>query len=442
MIEYIRVENYRSIGEKQEMNLTATSDKSHAEIIIETNKSKILPVIPIYGGNATGKTNILKSLKTLTDIVNGDLSLEEAYDPCGFYEGKETTFELIFFKDKIKYFYKISYNDQDILEEFLYYYPKGKISKIFDRKRNNYTFGDPFESNLKTYSNDTSSHMSFLRFSYKFLKGNVEAIDKVGHFFKDDLIFLGEDLFKFTLEEIKKIFKESENQESMKTFIEYFYKHLNIGVKKIQVNNVFSDLDEATKNKIINKILNNHKVKKDISSKSNIQVKSEILKSLFTSSKETSIDLIYDVKGKEISIPIEQESTGIQKIFTFGKFIADALCNNKVVIFDELEIGFHPIIAKKIIELFSNEKTKAQLIFTTHNTNLLDLKIFRRDQIYFAKRTKETDYQSVFLSLSSIPGIRKLTDIEKAYLKGDYCDSPTLESFNIDKLFGGSLCQI
>ena len=74
------------------------------------------------------------------------------------------------------------------------------------------------------------------------------------------------------------------------------------------------------------------------------------------------------------------------------------------------------------------QKKKSQLIFTTHDTNLLDLKIFRRDQIYFTEKTVKTDYQTKLKYLTKIKGIRKTTDIEKEYLKGEYCDFPTLGS--------------
>ena len=87
MLVYARVENYRSIGEKQVLNFLASDDNTHENtLLFGKENEKILPVIPIYGGNATGKTNILKFLKTLMDLVNDRISLKEAYDPCKFYK--------------------------------------------------------------------------------------------------------------------------------------------------------------------------------------------------------------------------------------------------------------------------------------------------------------------------------------------------------------------
>ena len=70
--------------------------------------------------------------------------------------------------------------------------------------------------------------------------------------------------------------------------------------------------------------------------------------------------------------------------------ITDALCGDKIIVFDELEVGFHPLLSRKIIEIFMSKKTKAQLLFTTHNTNLLDLEFFRTHHINIAIRTEKT----------------------------------------------------
>ena len=154
MLVYASVKNYRSIGEKQALNFLASDDRTHENILLyEKEDEKILPVIPIYGGNATGKTNILRFLKTLTDLINNKITLEEAYDPCKFYK-KETNieFEVIFLYENTKYYYKINYNVENIIEEALYYYHEEEILKIFNIKDSKSSFGEVFENILKPYS--------------------------------------------------------------------------------------------------------------------------------------------------------------------------------------------------------------------------------------------------------------------------------------------------
>ena len=104
MILYIRGENYRSIGKSQTISFVANADKSHNENLIENDNLKVLPVIPLYGGNATGKTNLLRLIKILVELITGKIEIKSAYEPCRFYpDKKETTFEIVFVINNIKY---------------------------------------------------------------------------------------------------------------------------------------------------------------------------------------------------------------------------------------------------------------------------------------------------------------------------------------------------
>lgn len=444
MILYARVENYRSIGEKQTLSFVANTDKSHNDLLIEEENLKVLPVIPIYGGNATGKTNILKFLKTLVEIVTGKLDIEKAYEPCKFYQEKiETIFEVVFIEDQIKYYYKISYTDKNILEEGLFYYPNGKISKIFHKLNKEFSFGPTFESYLSKYSENLSEKACFLNTISKFLGDATKNLNDVNRFFKENFIFINFDTTTYNIENAKEIFKKNpENNKKLKEFIDYFYKHMNIGAKGI----VYSSGFKPEQSDILKKIFDNKEFLQKLSKKQDEKLKielgfnkEELIKMLLADSDK--MYLVYETKNGDVEIPIEEESEGIKKIFSLGLPIAEALCQNKIIVFDELEIGFHPILSRKIVELFLGPKNKAQLLFTTHNTNLLDLELFRRDQIYFASRTENTDFKTVIKSLGEIPGIRKSADIEKAYLEGKYSDAPTYERFNKDEI-GDILCQV
>ena len=439
MILYARCENYRSIGEKQTISFVANTDKSHNDILKEKDTLRILPVIPVYGGNATGKTNILKFLKTLVEVVNGKINIDEAYDPCKFYkEKKETILEIVFIENKIKYYYKISYTDKEIIEEALYYYPNGKISKIFDNKNGEYSFGSSFESNLIQYTSNLSKSACFLYTLSTFIGDKIESLNNVVKFFKNNFIFINFDKNSYSIDQVKKVLKEDkEKGEKIKEFINYFYKHMNIGATGI-LYNLNTDprnvqiLKKIFENKdLLKEILN--KEKKSFNSKFKLDLSEKELIEMVLNEDE-NVYLVYETENDNIRIPITEESEGIKKIFTLGMPIAEALCNNKIVIFDELEVGFHPLLSRKIVELFLSEENKAQLFFTTHNTNLLDLELFRRDQIYFTSRSKKTNFKTTIQSLGAILGVRKSADIEKAYLEGKYSDLPTYNTFNKNKI--------
>ena len=130
----------------------------------------------------------------------------------------------------------------------------------------------------------------------------------------------------------------------------------------------------------------------------------------------------------------DDESSGTQKYFALSGPILETLKKGKVLVIDELDAKLHPNLTHKIIGLF-NSKTKnplnAQLLFNTHDTNLLDTNLFRRDQIWFTEKNR---YGAASLySLSDIKGVRKDDPLEKNYISGKYGAIPFLGDF--DKLF-------
>ena len=125
------------------------------------------------------------------------------------------------------------------------------------------------------------------------------------------------------------------------------------------------------------------------------------------------------------------ESDGTQKFFTFLGPILDTLNEGKILIIDELHNRLHPTMTRFIIELFHNEKinTKnAQLIFTTHETSVLNKDIFRKDQIYFCEKQNKA---TTIYSMSDFEGLRENIDYEKSYLLGRFGALPRLKSIKV-----------
>ena len=108
--------------------------------------------------------------------------------------------------------------------------------------------------------------------------------------------------------------------------------------------------------------------------------------------------------------------------------ITKIIFNNKILLWDEMETKFHPYIVDAILNLFMNSKkdSMSQLIFSTHDTNLLDLNRFRRDQIWFTELT--TDRATDLYSLSELKNVRKDENIRKGYMNGKYGAIPFLQN--------------
>jgi hypothetical protein len=134
--------------------------------------------------------------------------------------------------------------------------------------------------------------------------------------------------------------------------------------------------------------------------------------------------------GKRILLELEDESDGTQKIFALAGPVIDTLENGYVLVIDELNDNLHPLIVRYLVGLFNDPKTNknnAQLVFTTHDSSLLDQEIFRRDQIWFCEKTKEQS--SEIYPLTDFNPRKKAENLEKRYLSGRYGALPFISNF-------------
>ena len=139
------------------------------------------------------------------------------------------------------------------------------------------------------------------------------------------------------------------------------------------------------------------------------------------------VSTVHEIHGHKYEFDISEESLGTQVIFSFIPVLKDVLDNGKVLIYDEFDKSLHPFIVKYLVEIFNNpevNKNGAQLIFNTHDTNLLNLEILRRDQIWFAEKNPD-DGSSAIYPLDDF-SVRKLENVEKGYLLGRYGAIPFL----------------
>lgn len=159
-------------------------------------------------------------------------------------------------------------------------------------------------------------------------------------------------------------------------------------------------------------------------------VKSGILKATLIK----TVHQKFDSQGNHISLELfdlyEQESEGTQKIVSIAGILVDTFKNGDVLIFDEFDARLHPLITKAIVEIFNSQETNynnAQLIFMTHDTNLLSNKLFRRDQIWFTEKNK---YGATDLYSLVEYRIRNDASFENDYIQGKYGAIPFIGNLN------------
>ncbi len=407
ILEYT-CENYKSIKEKVTFSMLASKDNSYENLLIPFKGIKINKMASIYGANGSGKTSFIESLNFLKNLVCNSNNHQPG-DTIRQFSHKlsspqlPTTYSIQFVKDDIRYAYGLSYTTEAIVSEYLYFFPKGKQAKIFDRTLQEISFGDKYKKDLEGILNFSKPNKLFLSVSANY--SSVKEAEHVFLFFKDDLIFYPiapgpNNWLEYSIERLT-------NEPTVKSLFIKFMNSIQCPIKgidtKFEVTKMTPEL---------------------LPSNMPVQLKELIKQSNVQEARMFEAKLNYGL----FSVNLNEESKGIQKLFEVFCPIIDIILNDKVLIWDEIETSLHPQIVNEILRLIlhGKQKSKAQLIFTTHDTNLLDLTKFRRDQIWFTELSpsRSTD----LFSLAELKNVRKDENVSKGYLNGKYSNIPFVHS--------------
>ncbi len=385
--------------------MLAGSGSENANNVFMFDKNKILKSAVIYGANGAGKTNFVKSLIFLKHLVTKSHTFSpemkiQQYQHKLFLEN-DTEFYIQFVSIKgIRFAYGLSFKEK-VSKEYLYYFPNGRQTKIFERNGNTVKAGAAFIADV------TKVAMQFLKPNRLFMSclanfSNIESITDAYMFFSKTLKIYGDEFYDENGSWIIYSAKKA-SQNAYKEKFELFFKAIG--------NQKFTDV---------------------ISKVSEYKFNEKNVPNIFTEKVRNSlinrVNLIPEIRfgyGKYY-IPIEHESEGNRRLFELFFPLLDTIENNYVFVCDEFESHFHQLITKKIVELFNSNSKNAQLIITSHDTSLINVKVFRRDQIWFADN--DNDFRSTTLySLSEIRGIRKDEAIMNNYKSGKYSGIPKID---------------
>jgi len=421
MLVNFKVKNFRSIKEEQLFSMVASSQKefidTHTFLPTTSKKLSLVKTAAIYGANAAGKSNILKALKTMKKIVCDSATKYQRGDELPvkpFLFDKEvnepTEFEINFIYDKVRYQYGFAVTKEKITEEWLIAYPKRRAQnwfvRVYDEKAKDYKwqFGDKLTGKKQIWKSSTRSNALFLSTAVSL---NSEQLKPVFDWFAKKLKIAGVGGWEpsFTMSKcLDKKYKEN---------ILRFLKIADIDIEDIEIKvDKFDpfDLPDDMPIELKEKIVQGLKGKKLI--------------------KEVKFYHL-DNYGKKVALDFNDESDGTQKLFAFiGPWI-DSLENANVLLIDELHDNFHPLMVKFLIEMFHNKdmnKSNAQLIFTTHETSILNQDIFRRDQIWFCEKLNKA---TRLYPLTDFRPRKKVENLEKGYLSGRYGATPFFQDISM-----------
>lgn len=431
MLIKFTVENFLSFNGKKEFSMITGKSRSHTSHVYNSSNLSLLKSSYIYGANASGKTNFIKSLNFAKKcILNGMASvntLEKNYKLDEDSLNRPTQFEFeILIEDKI-YAYGFSFflKTKEILEEWLVEVGKKEDINIFTRNKNvvenTLNLTDIDKVKLNVYLDDLESNSLLLETlnKKKWEKDDYEFL-KILKWFAENLIII----FPNTTNYVIEYFENTDN------WVEYL-KVFDIGITEICFGErEFEELPipKELKSKISNDMATLVSDKDD-TKKVVIGLGDNFLNLYLDDNKLKAKEIIFKHKGleKEVEFKFYEESDGTKRLLELLPLLEKVKCHNQTILIDELERSLHPVLVKEFLRRFykNMEKTNSQLIITTHESRLLDLDTIRRDEVWFAENTIEEG-----TNLYSLEEFKTRFDLklDKAYLLGRYGGIPQIKT--------------
>lgn len=407
LIEF-EVMNWRSIKEVQTLSLVMDKGgelvESNSFDLTGSAATKLLRSSALYGPNAAGKSNLISAMQTMRKIVvesategqRGDLVPVVPFLLDSDTEKAPTEFEVTVMADGVRYQYGFSATTERITEEWLLAYPVGRPQRWFGRawdsekKAYEWEMGNALSGQKQLWQDSTRENALFLSTAVQL---NSQQLQPIYDWFKKTLRTGGMSP-SFTAA----LCKDSDEKEKVLDFLraaDFDIYDVVVESEKISIKHLPDDMPEVVKTNFLAKM------------------------------KDTEI---YDVKtvhksyqGRLITFDFQDESDGTRKFFAFAGPWLDVLKNGYVLFVDELHDNLHPKLVQFLVKLFHSNETNpnnAQLIFTTHETSILDQGIFRRDQIWFCEKDNEQATQ--LYPLTKFSPRKGRENLEASYFAGRY----------------------
>ena len=415
MLVEFRVENFRSLRQEQVLSLVASKDKTLLDTHTVSTGLKAAPRLlrsaAIYGANASGKSNLLKALQYMRGVVAESATVIQpgqafAVQPFRLDEqsAKEpTVFEVTFIIDGVRYQYGFSMTTQRIVSEHLLVYKAFQPQRWFERHydaqtgKDVYEFGPGLKGPKHLWEGATRPNALFLSMAVQL---NSDALRPVFDWFVSGLVIFNEQA-QLSPQVSIQMLKQVEGRRQICDFLsaaDMSISDIEVVTRKVPGQAVHFDL-AAGKTEVRNEEVEEHKLRF----------------SHVTERGQAVFDLM-------------DESNGTRNLLFFAGPVLDILRKGLTLVIDELDTSLHTLLVRELVRLFHRPEVNvagAQLVFTTHDTSLLNASdLFRRDQIWFVE--KDRDQASELVSLSEF-SLCKNEALERGYLIGRYGGIPFLD---------------
>ncbi len=416
MLVEFRVKNFRSLRDEQVLSLVASTDKTLLDTHTLATGLKAAPNLlksaVVYGANASGKSNLIKALQYMRSVVLESAALQpgQTFDRLQPFKldtesaNLPTEFEVTFILDGVRYQYGFAMNAQRIVSEHLLVYKAFKPQRWFDRRfdadsnKDVYEFGTSLKGAKNLWEGATRPNALFLSMAVQL---NSETLRPIFDWFLNKLVIFNEQAQLHPQFSVQML-KDETHRKAICDFLraaDISIADIEVTTKQAKVHSIRFDLATGKREEEVNE-----------------QAVDELKFHHVTENGQAVFDLM-------------DESSGTRNLLFLTGPILDILKNGLTLVVDELDTSLHTLLVQELVRLFHRPEVNtggAQLIFTTHDTALLDAYgLFRRDQIWFAE--KRSDQSSSLYPLIDFSP-RKNEVLERGYLQGRYGALPFLRS--------------
>lgn len=427
MLIQFSVRNFRTFKEKATLSLIASNydkDREAENILEDANFNlRLLKSAVIYGANASGKSKLMEALNFMRRFAISSSRESQKGDEIEVHpfslnvetENEPSEFEVIFTYNNVMYRYGFEANKEVVVSEWLYYRPKTKEVELFFRDYQN------IENHSRNFTKGAIAvREGMVRDNALLLSLAAQLNDEISiqviEWFRNLKIISGlrEEGYKgYTMSKTKDPLHKQKMLELLKA--------ADLGIQDIKLEML--NIDELPKDmpkELRDKLIRDSK-----------EENAEIFSDIITTHKKYNNDRQF-VENSFMSMD-DDESSGTQKFFALTGPILDVLENGFSLVVDELDSKLHPNLICKLVSLFNSKELNpkdAQLIFNTHDTNLLSSGLFRRDQIWFTEKNKFGEARLYSLADFKTDEVRKSEPFEENYIRGKYGAIPFLDTFD------------
>lgn len=428
MIQEFSVTNYRSIKDTATLsfvpNRKIRNDYNSSLIAEASDKVSLLKLGILYGYNASGKSNIIRAVRTMRSIVlipSSSKNHIDFYDPFLFDKESSsapTVFSVIFFRDGIKHEYSIEYNGRAILHEILHYYPESSKRRVFERRFDlagnvsSISFGPDcaFSPDDITLLKANLLASNSVLCTYERTNVSSAVLDRAAAFFRDELsdtVTPATDLAQIGKERICR------NRKDL-PFYENVMRKADFQISGIEV----SYINQIGMNpSYIPQLMTSLNGWNSFLGEKNMRY-GEI-------DPLMGMDFRHRTPGGDFYLPQEEESNGTLRYLGLSSFLHDLITGTHVLFIDELDSSLHPDLVSYFLSMFLSNSGQSQLFASTHNVLLMDMDYMRRDMIWLC--SKKEDGSSDYCRVQDF-SIHKNNSLMRFYMAGKLGTVPDFPS--------------